>query len=84
MKNAGLYIKEVLTTPAFSDACGLILTGNHTAAAPCNACAAKKRLAEAAPKLLAALEWWVNYKGNNCDMEFEPIALDAIREATGE
>jgi hypothetical protein len=40
-------------------------------------------LISSAPELYAALEWWINYKGDNCDAEFEPIAMAALRKARG-
>lgn len=42
------------------------------------------RLIVAAPDLLEALEFWISYKGDELDAEFEPICRAAIAKARGE
>ena len=44
---------------------------------------ANARLCAAAPEMLEALRFWLDYQGDNCDADFEPIARAAIAKAEG-
>lgn len=45
---------------------------------------ANAALTAAAPDMLEALEFWINYTGDELDVDFEPICRSAIAKARGQ